>query len=258
MIIITDMTLPADNVINKQDYYIGVVGDNDYEFREFRLPRDYHGKDIGDGYTFTLDVENSEGKYINPLMFDVDDEYIYLKWRVKKHDCVKGKIAVQIKATSTTDEVIKQSYPMIFECIQNIDALEAASTIPPDIFEQAVAEATAQADRAKQEADRIAAMMNGFTHIKELVGIEQLPIPMEFLDGGSLASITGYVVGLAGGSEVYELQHPNGQPSSLYYISRDEDMLYATSYIGSVMNILKFDLSGDNQPILETIDLAEG
>lgn len=257
MIIINDLTLPADNIVSRDDYFIGVVGDNEYETKLFRLPKIYRKVDISADYVFTLEVENEQGKYIDVLSKTVDDDYIYLTWIIKRHDCIKGSIKVLIKAQSTLNDIVKQSFPMHFECVEGVNATDDAVDIPPSILEQAILEATAQADRAKAEADRVASMLSQFASIKTYVGSTHLPIIMEYLTGGSLVSLAGYVKGTSTSAHMIYLTHTPPQPSNIYNITRLDDYVVATCMVGNVMYSYTFDLVYDHEPVIEIKNILE-
>jgi len=158
MILIRNLETQNEITVSQVDKYIGSAGDNMFEERIFVIPYTFKGKDLRDGYTFLLQVRRptETEAFLDLLEVEyVDDkDSIYLRWHIKRHDVeIAGNLDTQLLIANSDNDIVKQTFVRSFFVGESLDATKSAEAIPPDIFEQAVIEATNQAQLAKEYRD---------------------------------------------------------------------------------------------------------
>lgn len=137
--------------ISARDREIGIPGNNMFDIKTIVVPRTLDGHCLDD-YTFVLLLSSADNVFEDYLSKEILDDQIILTWVVLNHAVkIPGNLNVSLKFYH--GEIVKQSNPNYFVVKEGI-VLPPIEEDNQSIFDQAVADASNQAEKAKTEANR--------------------------------------------------------------------------------------------------------
>ncbi len=137
---------------------IACVNDNETSYKEFQIPRYINDIDLAE-YSATIEIQpvnKDEIPYYDLVEKIVNEDNLIIKWIVKSHntkDSGKLYFNLHFSKDNITSVPVYQTQKDYFIIAESVNAEQQSEIIPPSIFEQAVTEATKQANIAKDSAD---------------------------------------------------------------------------------------------------------